>query len=80
MTGELHRIRTEGVRLQNLGTSLDVGLVNLLYQLRLADTQLVVAGANEHPAGIQHGSHGPVEHVNPAVIDEVVERRHAQRS
>src|SRR5205814_5259223 len=63
---ELHRVRAESVRLQNLGTRLDVGLVHLLHQARLADTQLVVAGADEYAAGIQHGTHGSIEHVNPA--------------
>ena len=59
---ELEAVRAECVRLQHLGTRLRVRSVNVAHQVGCLDVQLIVALVDEHALGVQHRSHGAVEH------------------
>jgi hypothetical protein len=75
---ELHRVRAEGVGLQDLGARPDVELVDLLHQCRLLEGQLVVADVHEHAAAVEHRAHRAVEHVHAAVAHHVSKRLHVR--
>ena len=70
---ELQRIGAEGVGLQDLGACAHVLGVHFLHQPWLLQTQLVVADVQEEALAVQHRAHGPVEDVDPAVIQECAE-------
>ena len=70
---ELHRVGPEGVGLHDLGPGGGVFGVDPGHQLRLLQDQGIVADVDEHPPGVEEGSHGPVQDVDPAVVHQVPE-------
>ena len=76
---QLYRIGAKRVGLENLGTALYVLRVNALDQVGFLQVQFVVTDVDEHAAIVQHRAHGPVDHVDAPVCQQVGERSHVTR-
>jgi hypothetical protein len=74
--GQLDGIGPEGVGLEQLGPSVDVIPVNSSNQIGLLEVELIVADVEKHSAGVQHGAHGSIRHVYPAITQELPKRSH----
>src|SRR5690606_767403 len=70
---ELHPVRAEAVRLDQLRTRLHVRAMDLPDEIRLLDVQLVVATVDEDTLAVQHGAHRAVEDVRSVVVEEIFE-------
>ena len=53
---ELQPVRPEGVRFDDLGSGLDVALMDGVHQVGFLQVQLVVALVDEDAAAVEHGS------------------------
>jgi hypothetical protein len=73
VVGQLEGVRAEGVGLEQLRARLHVFAVDLPHQVRLPERQLVVADVQEDALAIEHRPHRPVEHVHPAVRQQIPE-------
>ena len=58
---ELQPVRTIGVRFDNICSAGDIDVMNARNQLGVGDAQMLVAGVDEYPLGVDHRSHGTVE-------------------
>jgi hypothetical protein len=74
--GELHRIRPEGVRLDDLRPRLHVFPVDPLDEPRLREVQRVVTDIHEDAPFVEQGPDGSVEQMDGAVLDQFSERFH----
>jgi hypothetical protein len=54
-------VGAKGVRLDDVGTRLDVLVVDLADEAGVRQVELVEAAVQEDPARVEHGAHGPVE-------------------
>ena len=61
---EFQAAGTKGVRLDDRGTGIDVGTVDVLDDLGVLDVHAFGAGAGGEAAGLQHSAHGTVENMD----------------
>ena len=70
MAGELDRIGSEGVGLDDFGAGVHIVAVDVLYDVGRFEVEPVVRNVDEDPAGVEFRSHGPIHDVDAPVIDE----------
>ena len=58
---ELQPVGTVGVGFDDICPAGDIDIVDARNQLWIGDAQMLVAGVDEHPLGVDHRSHGAVE-------------------